>query len=171
MTSPTPRGRMSQKRRQHIFSEHCTGHHIAPCCLCGKPIHRHDDEWIIEHVRALGLLGKDTNTNCGPAHVACAAEKTHKQDLPRIRKAKRQALATMHAKRLTMHGSAPISSEGVETPQTHATHGVASDFLQAQKKPARAFQVPAGVVFDWKRKRYVRATAAADQAPAAEPRA
>jgi hypothetical protein len=89
-TENTPRGRMSQRRRQHIFSENCTAHNIAPCCICGDPIHRHDDKWIIEHKRALGLLGPDTNTNCGPAHFDCAQVKTHTQDLPRIRKAKRQ---------------------------------------------------------------------------------
>ncbi len=93
MIPPTPRKRMSAKRRHAIFTEHCTAHQIAPCCLCGQPIHRERDRWIIEHVRALGLLGKDTNPNCGPAHYHCAEEKTHKHDLPRIRKAKRQAAA------------------------------------------------------------------------------
>jgi hypothetical protein len=81
---------MSANRRHHIFTENSTAHNIAPCCICGEPIHRLNDQWIIEHVRALALLGKDTNTNCGPAHASCASEKTHKQDLPRIRKAKRQ---------------------------------------------------------------------------------
>jgi hypothetical protein len=91
MPENTPRKRMSSKRRHHIFSEHCTGHNVAPCCICGEPIHRTDDRWIIEHVRALALLGRDVNTNCGPAHYDCAMVKTHTQDLPRIRKAKRQA--------------------------------------------------------------------------------
>ncbi len=118
IADPTPRGRMSAKRRHHIFSENCTAHHVAPCCLCGQPIHRHNDQWIIEHKRALGLLGKDTNTNCAPAHVACATEKTHKHDLPMIRKAKRQG-----------------------TP----------------KQSSGRFRMPAGVVFSWKRRRYVRA--------------
>lgn len=93
MTTNTPRKRMSPARRHHIFSENCTGHNIAPCCLCGEPIHRHDDRWIIEHKRALALLGPDTNPNCGPAHYACAQAKTHTEDLPRIRKAKRQQAA------------------------------------------------------------------------------
>lgn len=83
---------MSAKRRQAIFSEHCTGHHIAPCCLCGKPIHRHNDRWTIEHIRALGLMGEDTNANCAPAHEVCRREKD-KADLSRIAKAKRQARA------------------------------------------------------------------------------
>jgi 5-methylcytosine-specific restriction endonuclease McrA len=81
---------MSQKRRQAIFSERCTGHNVAPCCLCGQPIHRHTDQWIIEHKRALGLLGSDANPNCAPAHEACRRQKD-KQDLARIAKAKRQA--------------------------------------------------------------------------------
>lgn len=90
MTANTPRARMSPQRRQAIFSENCTAHNIAPCCICEDPIHRHNDRWIIEHKRALALLGSDTNTNCGPAHFACARVKTHAEDLPRIRKAKRQ---------------------------------------------------------------------------------
>lgn len=120
MTANTPRARMSANRRQAIFTENCTGHNIAPCCNCGKPVHRHNDRWIIEHKRALALLGRDVNTNCGPAHFACGEVKTHTQDLPRIRKAKRQ----------------------------QARH-------EGTKKPARGFQVPAGVVFDWQRRRYV----------------
>lgn len=90
MTANTPRERMTEKRRQHIFSENCTGHNVAPCCICERPIHRHNDRWIVEHKRALGLLGRDVNTNCGPAHYSCAQVKTHAEDLPRIRKAKRQ---------------------------------------------------------------------------------
>ncbi|TIM34041.1 MAG: hypothetical protein E5Y61_13965 [Mesorhizobium sp.] len=81
---------MGPQRRQHIFSENCSAHNIAPCCLCGAPIHRHEDRWIIEHKRALALLGSDTNPNCAPAHFNCGEIKTHAQDLPRIRKAKRQ---------------------------------------------------------------------------------
>jgi hypothetical protein len=127
MTLPTPRRRMSQKRRQHIFTEHCTAHNIAPCCLCGEPIHRHDDDWQIEHIRALGLLGKDTNTNCAPAHTRCAIEKTHKLDLPMIRKAKRQAAA----------GLAKFATPGL-----------------ANKPCSRAFWRHEGAVYDWKQGRY-----------------
>jgi hypothetical protein len=90
MTQNTPRKRMSAKRRHHIFSEHCTAHHVAPCCLCGKPIHRHRDRWIIEHIRALALLGDDINTNCGPAHYECGIEKSAREARI-IAKAKRQA--------------------------------------------------------------------------------
>jgi hypothetical protein len=52
-----------------------------------------EDRWIIEHRRALALLGLDLNTNCAPAHFKCGEVKTHTQDLPRIRKAKRQQMA------------------------------------------------------------------------------
>lgn len=92
-TANTPRQRMPAARRHHIFSENCTAHDVAPCCICGRPVHRYDDKWIIEHKRALGLLGADTNTNCGPAHEACAKVKTYRQDLPAIAKAKRQQQA------------------------------------------------------------------------------
>jgi len=117
---------MSEKRRQHIFSENCTAHNVAPCYNCSRPIHRLDDEWMIEHKRALGLLGPDTNPNCGPSHVDCGREKTAKRDIPAIAKAKRMAQAG------------------------------------AKKKPARAFQVPAGVVYDWKQRRYVQKCSASD---------
>jgi hypothetical protein len=90
MPEPTPRGRMSPRRRQAIFTEHATAHNVAPCCLCGRPIHRHNDQWIIEHKRALGLLGRDVNTNCGPAHEDCRRAKD-KRDLGMMAKAKRQA--------------------------------------------------------------------------------
>jgi hypothetical protein len=124
MTANTPRGRMSPQRRQHIFSENCTAHNVAPCCLCGLPIHRQNDRWIIEHKRALALLGPDTNTNCGPAHFACAEEKTHKQDLPRIRKAKGQQAKCVQVANLATRSKAP------------------------------GFTVPAGVAYDWKQRRY-----------------
>lgn len=126
MTLPTLRGPMTEKRRQHIFSENCTGHNTALCCNCGRPIHRHDDDWMIEHKRALGLLGPDTNPNCGPSHVDCGNEKTAKRDIPAIAKAKRMAKAG------------------------------------AKKKPARAFQVPAGITYDWRQRRYVQKCTASE---------
>jgi hypothetical protein len=92
MTANTPRARMSANRRQAIFTEHATAHNVAPCCLCGEPIHRHNDQWIIEHKRALGLLGPDVNTNCAPAHENRRRVKD-KQDIGMIAKAKRQAHA------------------------------------------------------------------------------
>lgn len=104
---PTPRRPMSAKRRHHIFSEHCTGHNVAPCCICGDPIHRYDDQWIIEHKRALGLLGKDTNVNCAPAHEDCRRSKD-KIDAAMMAKAKRQALAAMPRNRQPVAISRPL---------------------------------------------------------------
>jgi hypothetical protein len=97
-TAPTVRRPMSQRRRQAIFTEHATKHNIAPCCLCGQPIHRHNDQWIVEHKRALGLLGLDVNTNCAPAHEDCRRVKD-KQDVGMMAKAKRQAEAGSRAER------------------------------------------------------------------------
>lgn len=128
MTAPTPRGRMSSKRRQHIFSENSTAHNLAPCCICGRLIHRHNDVWIVEHKRALGLLGSDSNPNCAPAHETCRREKD-KEDLARIAKAKRQEAAGVAAKD-------NLSQEQV---------------IRAR----RGLNVPAGVVYDWKQRRYV----------------
>lgn len=89
MIENTPRKRMSAKRRHHIFSEHCTAHHLAPCCVCGRLVHRHKDRWIIEHIRPLALLGDDFNTNCAPAHYECGIAKTAREART-IAKAKRQ---------------------------------------------------------------------------------
>jgi hypothetical protein len=90
MTQNTPRLRMSSKRRHHIFTEHCTAHNVAPCCVCGDPIHRHKDRWIVEHIRPLALLGDDSNPNCAPAHYLCGIAKTAREARI-IAKAKRQA--------------------------------------------------------------------------------
>lgn len=54
-----------------------------------RPIHRHNDRWIVEHKRALVLLGRDANTNCGPAQYDCAqvegeATAGHAQDTEEI---------------------------------------------------------------------------------------
>lgn len=126
MTQNTPRGRMSQKRRHHIFTEHCTAHDIAPCCVCGDPIHRRNDRWIVEHVRPLALLGKDTNTNCAPAHYLCGIAKTAREARA-IAKAKRQAKTAGKAKRPSR--CFPESRQGFW-------------------KPENAF-------YDWRRRRYV----------------
>ncbi len=86
----TPRGRMSEKRRQHIFTEN-----FGVCCLCNVKIDRRGERWIVEHKIPLGLSGKDTNPNCAPAHYECAQEKT-KGDMQLINKAKRaNAAATV----------------------------------------------------------------------------
>lgn len=138
--TPTPRMSMSQKRRQHIFSEHCTANNIAPCCICGEPIHRHNDQWTIEHLTALGLLGPDINTNCAPAHEACRRQKD-KTDVARIAKAKRQAEAGTPRH---LHDTGHEGIAMMATPDT--------------KKPARGFQTPTGFGYDWRQRRYVKTT-------------
>lgn len=58
------------------------------CVLCKQPIDGVRDKWIVEHMRALGLGGPDTDDNCGPAHEACRRIKD-KDDVSRIAAAKR----------------------------------------------------------------------------------
>ena len=90
MPEITPRNRMSSKRRHPIISDHCPGPNLAPCFICGAMIHRTNDRWTHAHVRALALLGKDTNTNCSPAHYLCGIAKTA-SEARTVAKAKRQA--------------------------------------------------------------------------------
>lgn len=97
MTEPTPRRSMSRKRRQYIFTLHCTEPDVATCCVCSEVIHRSRDRWIVEHVRPLGLLGEDTDANCAPAHYLCGIAKTA-TDARTMAKAKRQAKALPNGK-------------------------------------------------------------------------
>lgn len=82
MTGTTKRKPMSQRRRLRIWEAHG-----GQCVICGAPIDGTKEKWIVEHVRALGLAGDDTDANCGPAHASCADVKT-KDDMKRINKAK-----------------------------------------------------------------------------------
>jgi len=125
MIPATPRKRMSQKRRQAIFSEHCTAHNVAPCCVCGRPVHRHDDRWIVEHIRPLALLGDDINTNCAPAHYECGVAKTAKEART-VAKAKRQA---------------KTAEKGQRAPR-------------GLPESRRGFWKPENVFYDWKMRRY-----------------
>lgn len=79
----TKRGPMSPQRRLKIFEAH-----KGQCVLCGGKIDGTKDQWIIEHIRALGLDGEDKDENCGPAHETCRRIKD-KDDVARISKAKR----------------------------------------------------------------------------------
>lgn len=84
MTSrTTPRRSLSPTKRLKIFEAHG-----GICCICNRRI-RAGEKWIVEHLRALGLCGSDTEDNMGPAHESCADVKTHDEDMPRIVKAKR----------------------------------------------------------------------------------
>jgi hypothetical protein len=84
----TERKPMSQARRHAIFTERAIAHNLAPCCVCGGLVHRWKDRWIAEHVTALGIGGRDINTNVGVAHYECALAKT-RDDMKAIAKAKR----------------------------------------------------------------------------------
>lgn len=86
----TARKAMSPTRRLRIWEAHA-----GRCIICKNPIDGVREPWIVEHVRALGLGGEDTDANCGPAHAACADDKTHRQDIPAIARAKRQKLKAL----------------------------------------------------------------------------
>lgn len=79
----TKRGSMTPARRLRIWEAH-----KGICCLCGKKIDGVRDKWTVEHLRALGLGGEDTDANCAPAHEACRRGKD-KVDVSAIAKAKR----------------------------------------------------------------------------------
>jgi|DEB3_MinimDraft_2_1074329.scaffolds.fasta_scaffold05149_4 hypothetical protein len=57
------------------------------CGLCGRKIFP-GEKTIVEHMRALALGGTNDIANLCVAHEACAANKTSKEDIPRIRKSK-----------------------------------------------------------------------------------
>jgi 5-methylcytosine-specific restriction protein A len=81
---PTPEKRkpLTPLQRAAMFDAH-----KGICCICGCKIHA-GEKWIDEHRKALGMLGTNDMSNRGPAHVACAREKT-KDDVSMIAKAKR----------------------------------------------------------------------------------
>lgn len=82
--SATPRRAMSPARRLRIWEEH-----KGVCIICREPINGIREAWTIEHDRALGLGGADTDDNCGPAHERCRREKD-KADVSAIARAKRR---------------------------------------------------------------------------------
>ena len=82
----TIRQKLPPHRRLQVWE--ATG---GRCVLCGQKIDGARERWIAEHIRALELGGIDDLGNMGPAHEACALEKT-KDDHHRAGKAKRQKL-------------------------------------------------------------------------------
>lgn len=83
----TPRRSMTATRRLRIFEEH-----KGICVTCKQPIDGVRQKWFIEHDRALGLGGKDSDENCGPAHYECKPVKD-KADIEAIAQAKRRKQA------------------------------------------------------------------------------
>ncbi len=82
--STTTRRPMSPMRRLRIWE---ANHGV--CILCDTKIDGVRERWIIEHKRALGLGGEDTDDNCGPAHEDCRRAKD-KIDVADIARAKRR---------------------------------------------------------------------------------
>jgi 5-methylcytosine-specific restriction protein A len=78
----TKRQSLSPMKRLAVF-EAASGR----CHLCGRRIQA-GELWEVEHIRAIGLLGEDAESNMAPAHKACHAPKTA-DDVARISKAKR----------------------------------------------------------------------------------
>jgi hypothetical protein len=74
---------MNPTRRLRIWEAH-----KGICCLCDKKIDGVREKWTVEHLRALGLGGKDDDANCAPAHETCRRKKD-KVDVSAISKAKR----------------------------------------------------------------------------------
>jgi 5-methylcytosine-specific restriction protein A len=85
----TPRKPLTPTQRLKMFEAHG-----GKCALCGLQIHA-GEKWVDEHLRALALGGSNDADNRAPVHVACAAVKTHQEDIPRIAKAKRQKMAAL----------------------------------------------------------------------------
>ncbi len=82
----TPRGPMSGARRLRIWEAH-----KGRCVICRRKIDGVREAWTVEHIRALGLGGSDTDDNCGPAHEDCRRKKD-KIDVASIAKAKRMKI-------------------------------------------------------------------------------
>jgi len=82
----TPRRRLTPHRRLQVWER--TG---GRCVVCGRLIDGVRERWIVEHIRALELGGADEMENMGPAHAACALDKT-RDDHRRAAKAKRQKI-------------------------------------------------------------------------------
>lgn len=96
----TPRKAMSPMQRLRIFETH---HGI--CCLCDRKIQA-GEKWIVEHLRALGLGGADTDENKRPAHENCRRIKD-KADVPAIAKAKRMKARHLGIKKPSRFPKAP----------------------------------------------------------------
>lgn len=88
----TPRKYLTALQKLKLFEDH-----KGKCALCGNEI-RIGEAWIVEHMRALALGGTNEKSNLAPAHIACAQNKTSKEDAPRIAKSKRQKASALGCK-------------------------------------------------------------------------
>jgi 5-methylcytosine-specific restriction endonuclease McrA len=87
----TPRRKLTPRQRLKVWER--TG---GVCVLCERKIDAVRERWIVEHIRALELGGADHLTNMGPAHEACAVDKT-RDDHRRAARAKRQKIRHLGA--------------------------------------------------------------------------
>jgi hypothetical protein len=87
----TPRSRLTPRRRLKVWEKT-----FGQCVVCHQRIDGVRERWIVEHIRALELGGRDEHDNMGPAHATCAATKT-RDDHQRSAKAKRQKLRHLGA--------------------------------------------------------------------------
>ncbi len=87
----TPRRKLTPHRRLKVWEK--TG---GVCVVCDSRIDGVRERWIVEHIRALELGGADDIANLGPAHEACALEKT-REDHRREAHAKRQKIRHLGA--------------------------------------------------------------------------
>ncbi|MBL0407566.1 HNH endonuclease [Microvirga aerilata] len=89
----TERRKLTPQRRLQVREK--TG---GLCVVCDSRIDGVRERWIVEHIRALELGGADDIANLGPAHEACALEKT-REDHRRAAQAKRQKIRHLGAER------------------------------------------------------------------------
>ncbi len=89
----TLRGRLSPRQRLAVWER---GRGV--CVLCGRRIDGVRERWVVEHIRALELGGDDTPENMGPAHEACALDKT-RGDRRQAAQAKRRKTRHLGAER------------------------------------------------------------------------
>jgi len=99
----TKREKLTPTERLKMFEDHG-----GICKICTRKI-TPGEKWIDEHGRALGLGGSNSKKNRYPVHAACAAVKTHDEDMPRIAKAKAQKRAALGIKKAAVK---PIQSAG-----------------------------------------------------------
>jgi 5-methylcytosine-specific restriction protein A len=77
-----PRKALTRNQRAKLFDAHG-----GVCCICETKI-KIGEPWIDEHINPREISADDSLKNRGPAHVACAKEKT-KTDVKLIAKVKR----------------------------------------------------------------------------------
>lgn len=122
----TSRRKMTPTRALRIWEAHG-----GVCVTCRQPIDGVREPWFVEHIRALSLGGEDTDTNCGPAHLACKAAKDA-DDQARTAEAKREKRVHLGISRaLKSRGFPPVE------PKRRATKPV-----EKSLPPRRSLYVP-----------------------------